>query len=155
MTSVQVHTYGDTIVSRKLHAMADQAESFENAWDDVVEIVARGYERSFQLEGPGWPELKLKTILNRIAAGHPPGPIRTASGKDRAAMTDPNQLDYIGGAHDLNIIGTDVSELHQYGFSTAMGRGHVPARPLKLTRWYKDEISRCIKRHLSLAYDLG
>lgn len=155
MTSVQVHTYGDTIVARKLRHMAEQAESFENAWDDVIEIIARGYERSFQLEGPGWPELKLKTILNRIAAGQPPGPIRTASGKDREAMTDPNQLHYIGGAHDLNVIGTEVAEFHQFGFSTRGGHGRVPPRPLKLTRWYQDEISRCIKRHLSLAYDFG
>jgi hypothetical protein len=148
-TEWQVRTYGDTIVHRKLMNMADQAEDLSEAWPAVVEIAARGYERSYDLEGPGWPELKASTIRQRIAKGFAPGPIRTRSGKDRARMTDPLELYFRGRAHSIDIFGTDVAELHQHGTK------RMPARPLKLTRYYQDQMSLAIRNTLSEAYDVG
>jgi hypothetical protein len=148
-TQWQVKTYGDTIVHRKLMMMADQAEDLSEAWPEVVEIAARGYERSYELQGPGWPDLKANTVRQRIAKGFPPGPIRTRSGRDRGKMTNPLELHFRGRAHSVDIFGTEVAELHQHGTPK------MPARPLKLTRYYQDQMSLAIRNTLSEAYDRG
>jgi hypothetical protein len=150
-TAYQVRSYGDTIVSRKLMRLADLAGDMRPAWPAVVPVIARGYENSFKHEGPGWAPLKASTERKRISEGYAPGPIRTRSRKDRNRMTNANYLanDTREYPHSLDIWGTDVSEQHQYGTK------HMPARPLKLTRWYQDQIARTIERELLEAYDRG
>jgi len=155
-TRYQVKTYGDTIVARKLMRMADRAGDMRPAWPAVTRVVARGFERSYQQQGPGWAPLKASTERRRISEGYPPGPIRTRSRHDRQQMTNPFFLeqDSREQRHSLDIWGTDVAERHQYGWTMRGGKS-VPARPLILTRWYQDQIARAIERSLIEAYEDG
>lgn len=141
-TTWQVRTYGDVIVHRKLMKLADDAEDLSDAWPEVVAVAARGFERSYQLEGPNWPELRDSTKRKRIAEGYSDGPIRTRSGRDRRAMTNPTELEFSGTRHSVNIEGTAVAGMHQEGTP------RMPARPLKLTRYYQDQMSLAIRNHL-------
>ncbi len=154
-TQYQVRSFGDLIVSRKLLKLAELAGDMRPAWPEVMPVIARGYENAFNKEGPGWPALKPSTERRRIKEGYAPGPIRTRSGKDRKKMTDPGYLE----AHsfmekkELAVFGTDVSELHQFGFRN--GKTQVPARPLTLTRYFQDQIARALERALLEAYGRG
>lgn len=154
-TRYQVKTYGDTIVARKLMRLADRAGDMRPAWPAVTEVVARGFERSYQLQGPGWAKLRPSTVRQRIAEGYSgTSPIRTRSGHDRRQMTNAYFLaqDTRESRHTLDIWGTDVAEIHQYGRS---GQNKMSARPLQLTRWYQDQIARTIERELIKAYEDG
>ena len=155
-TQYQVRSFGDLIVSRKLTKLADRAADMRPAWPSVMPVIARGYENAYKKEGPQWRPLQPSTERRRIAEGYPPGPIRTRKGDDRELMTDPDFLE----AHsffdrdELSVQGTDVSELHQFGFRVGK-RGYAPARPLRLTRYYHDQIARAIERALLEAYHDG
>lgn len=147
MAEFVVSTYGDTTVRRKLMKMADQAEDLSDAWPEVVEIAARGYDRSFELEGPGWAPLKASTIARKGGDSR----IRIRSGRDRATISDPFQLRYRGTRHTVNIMaaGETPAVFHQEGTT------RMVARPLKLTRYYQDQMSLVIRAQLSRAYDSG
>lgn len=147
MAEFVVRTYGDVTVWRKLMNMADQAEDFHEAWPEVVEIAARGYDRSFELEGPGWEQLKESTIRRKGGDSR----IRIRSGRDRATMSDPFQLHWHGTAHtvDIEAAHDTPAMFHQEGTSKMV------ARPLLLTRYYQDQMSLAIRMTLSRAYDSG
>lgn len=147
MADFVVTTYGDRTVARKLLGMAAQAEDFMNAWPEVVEIAARGYGRSFELEGPGWAQLKESTIARKKGDSR----IRIRSGRDQATMSDPFQLHWHGTRHtvDIEAAHDTPAQYHQDGTS------RMVARPLMLTRYYQDQISLALKMSLSEAYDRG
>lgn len=147
----QVRTFGDLTVFRKLMKMARQADDLSDAWPAVVEIAARGYDNSYELEGPGWADLRPATKVRKEKGGFGIYPIRHRTGEDRRYMTNPSNLRYRGTRHTVDIWahGDTPAEIHQEGSL------RMVARPLLLTRYFQDQMSLAIRNTLSEAYDRG
>jgi hypothetical protein len=151
MTSYAIRTYGDTVVARKLRAMADRAADLSPAWPEVVEIAARAYARSFREQGPGWADLRERTKKRKRNAVGFVYPIRKRTGRDEDTVTNPANLEFRGTAHALDIWPPDDTPAYMHQTGTI----RMVARPLKVSRTFQDKMSRAIRDKLSEAYDHG
>lgn len=149
--SWQVRTFGDVTVARKLMKMAERAGDMSPAWPAIVEIAARGYDLSYEKQGPAWADLTKATKKTKSAAGFSVYPIRMRTGKDRRTMTNPANLRWHGTRHAIDIEAKHdtPAAFHQEGTSK------MAARPLILSRSFQDLMSRAIRDMLSEAYDNG
>jgi hypothetical protein len=146
-TRFQVKTYGARLVERRLNNMANLAEDMRPAWPAVTAVAARGIRNSFSKQGPGWAPLRDKTIRSRIAEGYPPGPILTKSGRYRKAATQPRP---VGTSSTLTLM-IDVT----YGEYHMTGTARMPARPIKISKFYQKEMAAVIRIKLMEAYTGG
>ena len=147
MARVQVKTYGAELVARKLLGHAKAAEDIRPAQPAVALRVAEGYGRSFDRQGPGWTGLKPSTIRRRQAEGYSSGPILQASGKYRAAATNPLALKIRATRSSFAIsVNYKVSKFHQTGTKFMV--------PRKLTLSFGDTmaLTRVISDHLMDGY---
>lgn len=149
--SWQVRTFGDVTVARKLMKMASRAGDMSPAWPAVVEIAAQGYDLSYEKQGPAWADLKPLTKKTKKEAVGFVYPIRERTGRDRRTMTNPAHLRFRGTRHtvDIEAKGNTPAAFHQEGTAK------MAARPLILSRYYKDQMAKAISDMLSEAYDNG
>lgn len=74
MLDVRITFAGDTVVSRRLHALAERAADLRPAWLGVQEEFFRIMGRAFRSEGAStgspWPALALSTARERASIGY-------------------------------------------------------------------------------------
>lgn len=116
----------DREVRAALDHLARRAADLTPAMADIAQALESETERRFELEGPGWPDLAERTILERTRAGTWPGKKLQRSAGGLAASIESRH------GRDWAEIGSNkvYAAIHQLGGRAGRRRAAIiPARP--------------------------